>query len=227
VTHPGRRFVLGALVATAGLGACSREAATPVATRGSLADSADQVMFKLRTVLTDEGVMKARLEGDSGFFFDENTRVELRGVRTLFFSSTGAQDAVLTSREGTYNTRGGVMEARKNVVVVTTDGKRLTSPMLRFEQYRNLVLSDSAFVLTRGGERIEGVGFESDPRMLNIKVRRFVRSSGGSVTLPAARTTGGGGAGMILRADTTVRPVAPAVPSPAPTTPPPAGSVSP
>lgn len=225
--HRGRRLVLGTLALVAGVAACSREAATPVATRGSLADSADQVMFKLRTVLTDEGVMKARLEGDSGFFFDENTRVELRGVRTVFFSSTGAQDAVLTSREGTYDTRGGVMEARKRVEVVTTDGKRLTSPMLRFEQYRNLVTSDSAFVLTRGTERLEGVGFESDPRMLNIKVKRFVRSSGATVTLPAARGTDGGGAGMVLRADTTARPAPAATPTPAPASPatptPPAG----
>ena len=219
MSHP-RWLVVAALAMTVVVAACTREAATPVATRGSLADSADQVMFKLRSVLTDEGVMKARLEGDTGFFFDENTRVELRGVRTVFFSPTGAQDAVLTSREGTYNTRGGVMEARKRVEVVTTDGKRLTSPMLRFEQYRNLVLSDSAFVLTRGAERIEGIGFESDPRMLNIKVRRFLRSSGASVTLPAARSADGGGQGMVFRADTTTR-SAPAttLPVPAPTTP--------
>lgn len=221
--HAARRLVVVTLASLAGVAACGKDTATPVATKGSLADSADQVMFKLRTVLTDEGVMKARLEGDSGFFFDENTRVELRGVRTVFFSSTGAQDAVLTSREGTYNTRGGVMEARKRVDVVTSDGKRLQTPMLRFEQYRNLVVSDSPFVLTEGARRLEGVGFESDPRMLNIKVKRFGRSTGGTVMLPAARGDAGSGQGMILRADTTVKPVtpSPATPTaPAPTVPP-------
>lgn len=204
--------VLAALAATTTIAACTRDAATPVATRGSLADSADQVMFKLRTVLTDEGVMKARLEGDTGFFFDENTRIELRGVRTVFFASTGAQNAVLTSREGTYNTRGGVMEARTRVEVVTTDGKRLTTPLLRFEQFRNMVVSDSPFVLVEGERRIEGVGFESDPQMLNVKIKRFGRGTGGSVMLPAAREEPAPGQGMVLRADTT-----------APKAPPPAG----
>ncbi|MCU0618567.1 MAG: LPS export ABC transporter periplasmic protein LptC, partial [Gemmatimonadaceae bacterium] len=173
-----RRCVVGGLVAAVALAGCGRETATPVAARGTLADSADQVMFKLRTVLTDDGVMKARLEGDTGFFFDENTRIELRGVRTVFFASTGAQNAVLTSREGTYNTRGGVMEARKRVEVVTTDGKRLTTPQLRFEQFRNLVVSDSPFVLVDGARRTEGIGFESDPQMLSVKIKRFGRATG-------------------------------------------------
>jgi LPS export ABC transporter protein LptC len=208
-------------VAAVALAGCGRETATPVAARGTLADSADQVMFKLRTVLTDDGVMKARLEGDTGFFFDENTRIELRGVRTVFFASTGAQNAVLTSREGTYNTRGGVMEARKRVEVVTTDGKRLTTPQLRFEQFRNLVVSDSPFVLVDGARRTEGIGFESDPQMLSVKIKRFGRATGGSVMLPAARGDAGAGQGMVLRADTT-RPAPAGSPS-APPAPAPAG----
>ncbi|MCU0624602.1 MAG: LPS export ABC transporter periplasmic protein LptC [Gemmatimonadaceae bacterium] len=222
MTAATRRGVLGGLVVAATLAGCGREAGTPVAARGTLADSADQVMFKLRTVLTDEGVMKARLEGDTGFFFDENTRIELRGVRTVFFSSTGAQNAVLTSREGTYNTRGGVMEARKRVEVVTTDGKRLTTPLLRFEQFRNMVVSDSPFVLVDGPRRTEGIGFESDPQMLSVRIKRFGRATGGSVMLPAARGEAGAGEGMVLRADTT-RPAATATPTPS-TVAPPAGA---
>ncbi|MCU0626695.1 MAG: LPS export ABC transporter periplasmic protein LptC [Gemmatimonadaceae bacterium] len=214
MTMRSARRLLGATLAAAAVAACGGDAARPVTSSATTVDSADQVMFKLRTVLTDEGVLRARLESDSGFFFDENTRIELRGVRTVFFSRTGAQDAVLTSREGTYNTRGGVMEARKRVEVVTTDGKRLTTPFLRFEQYRNMVVSDSPFVLVQADRRLEGVGFESDPQMLNIRVKKFGRSSGGSVVLPAGR----GGEGMILRADTTRSAPAP-TPSMPPTSP--------
>lgn len=225
MTTRAARALLAAVACAAGVAACAKDAATPVATRGSLADSADQVMFKLRTTLTDEGVMKARLEGDSGFFFDENTRVELRGVRTVFFSRTGAQDAVLTSRQGTYNTRAGVMEARQNVEVVTSDGKRLTTPALKYEQYRNMVSSDSPFVLTEAGKRLEGIGFESDPQMLAVKIKRFGRATGGSVVLPAARGGQSSGQGMILRADTTGR----TTPAPAPAQPatPPTGAPTP
>jgi hypothetical protein len=84
-------------------------------------DTADQKMFGVRTILTDQGVRNAELEADSAFFFDENTRIELRGVKLTFHTRTGERNSVLTSREGTYNTRQSQMEARGNVVVVSDD----------------------------------------------------------------------------------------------------------
>jgi LPS export ABC transporter protein LptC len=213
------RITLLMLLGTAAaLSACKQDATTPVTRTGSIADSAEQVMFKARTVLTDRGVFRAELTSDSAFIFDENTRYELRGVRTTFFTKEGVRQAVLTSREGTYNTRSNVMEARKNVVIEGIDGKRLTSNVVRFEQFRQMIVSDSPFVMTEGARRVEGIGFESDPQMLNVNVRRLTRAAGASIVLPAAR-----GSAPIFRGDSaTSVPPSPA-PAPAATTPPPAG----
>jgi hypothetical protein len=68
--------------------------------------------------------------------------------------------------------RQRVMEAFGDVVVVSTDGKRLLTPHLRFDQARNLVRSDSAFTLIEGSRRSEGLGFESDPNATQFVCKR-------------------------------------------------------
>jgi LPS export ABC transporter protein LptC len=183
-----RGLMLAALCAITAT-ACTKKKASPTKSTASMADSADQVIFKLNTIMTDRGVQRAELLADSAFFFDDNTRAELRGVTTTFFTKEGARNGVLTSRRGTYNMRANVMEARDNVLIVGVDGRRLTSPMVRFEQYRNLILSDSAFVFVDGVQRLEGVGFESDPQMLSIKIRQLSRGRGGSIVLPTNRSS--------------------------------------
>jgi LPS export ABC transporter protein LptC len=166
-------------------GACA-DTATPVrAVKSSLADSADQVMYGAKSVLTDRGLLRGELLADTAFFFDNNTRAELRGVTVTFFGSNGAKNAVLTSREGTYRTGLGQMEARKNVVVVAEDGRRLTTEQLKFNQQLNQVEGDSAFVLTEpGGRRVEGIGFRSDPNMNNVRILKQTRGVGGPVAVP-------------------------------------------
>jgi LPS export ABC transporter protein LptC len=182
-----RRTVIIAVAAISAVAGCRKENKTVVPKVATTADSADQVMFKLRTILTDKGVQRAELLADTGYFFDENTRAELRVVSTTFFNSQGARDGVLTSKRGTYNTRANVMEARDNVVIIGVDGKRLSSPMVRFEQFRNMIVSDSPFVLLEGERRLEGIGFESDPQMLNVKVRQLSRATGASIILPSTK----------------------------------------
>jgi LPS export ABC transporter protein LptC len=203
-----RRTVFAVLAVLGSVAACTKDTTAIVPKVASTADSADQVMFKLRTILTDRGVQRAELLADTGYFFDENTRAELRVVSTTFFNGQGARDGVLTSRRGTYNTRANVMEARGNVLIVGTDGKRLSSPMVRFEQFRNIIVSDSPFVLVEGERRLEGVGFESDPQMLNVKVRKLKRGTGASIILPASK-----GSAPVFGGDTTAAATAAAPPS--------------
>jgi LPS export ABC transporter protein LptC len=161
--------VAGAVLALASA-ACTSKKEPPVAAHSPLADSADQIMYNARLVLTDQGVARANLEADTAYFFDDNTRVELEPVHTTFFTSTGLKNAVLTSDRGTYNSRTSAMIARKNVVVVSEDGRRLTTSELLYSQQLNQISSDSAFVLTEPNRRLAGVGFRSDPDMKNIQI---------------------------------------------------------
>ena len=161
--------VVGLLAASVSL-ACTNKKQPPVEAHSPLADSADQVMYPARFNLTDQGLQRAHVDADTAYFFDDNNRMELQGVHATFFTVTGAKDAVLTSRHGTTNTRTNNMIARKDVVVVSEDGRRLTTPELIYNQQKNEISSDSAFVMTEPNRRLEGIGFRSDPNMKNIQI---------------------------------------------------------
>ena len=187
-----RRLLLG--IAAALAAACQADDSVPVRPVGQAAvDSADQVLFGVRHNITDAGLLRAKLVSDTGLIFDEGTRIELQDVHLTFFTTTGAEDAVLTAREGTYRTRAGSMEARGAVLVVSQEGRRLTTEQLRYDPQRNQISSDSAFVLLEpGGQHLEGVGFTSDPDMKNIRILSNVGGTAGPVTIPGGPTPPGG-----------------------------------
>jgi len=168
--------------------ACSNGTEPKVTSANPLADSADQVMFGVSTMITDQGLLRAKLQADTAYFFDGSTRIEARNEKTTFYTATGVQNAVLTSLEGTYNSARGTMQARKNVVVVTTDNKRLETSLLDYNQQTNLISSDSAFVLTQPTGVMRGIGFTSDPNMTNLHVKRVI-TGGGTFTLPSSGTS--------------------------------------
>jgi LPS export ABC transporter protein LptC len=166
-----RRALIGVLAAVV-LGACRDADQPPVTAVGTAADSADQVMVRVRTLLTERGVQQGELFADTTYVYDDNSRFLFRNVRTTFNTAIGAPNGTLTAKEGRYNIRQRVLEAFGDVVVVTTDGKRLLTPHLRFEQARNLVRTDSAFTLIDGPRRHRGVGFESDPNVTRFVCKR-------------------------------------------------------
>jgi LPS export ABC transporter protein LptC len=146
--------------------------------------NADQVMWPMRAQLTDRGLLRAELEADTAYFYDDNARLELKGVRLTFFSSTGARTSVLTSVEGTHMTRTGQSEARRDVVVVGEDGRRLSTEQLRYDQHADQISSDSAFVFVpEPGRELRGIGFISDPDLQNVRVLRQPEGIG-TVELP-------------------------------------------
>jgi LPS export ABC transporter protein LptC len=172
--------------------ACTNKKLPPVEAHSPLADSADQVMYPARFNLTDQGLQRAHVDADTAYFFDDNNRMELQGVHATFYTVTGAKDAVLTSRHGTTNTRTNNMIARKDVVVVSEDGRRLTTPELIYNQQKNEISSDSAFVMTEPNRRLEGIGFRSDPNMKNIQILKnmsgFAKGVSTQTTAPPATT---------------------------------------
>ncbi|HKR08043.1 MAG TPA: LPS export ABC transporter periplasmic protein LptC [Gemmatimonadaceae bacterium] len=161
-------FAVGVLAMS--LSACTTKKQPPVAGHSPLADSADQIMYNSRFVLTDEGIARAQMHADTAYFFDDNTRMEFENPNVTFSNSMGAKDAVLTARHGTLNNRTNNMIARKNVVVVSEDGRRLTTPELIYNKQKNEISSDSAFVMTEPGRELSGIGFRSDPNMNNIRI---------------------------------------------------------
>jgi LPS export ABC transporter protein LptC len=135
--------------------------------------------------LTDGGVRRAELKADTALMYDQNTRTELRKLNGTFYTATGVKDATLTAREGTYSMRLGTMEARGDVVIISTTGRKLTTPQVRYDPGRNEVASDSAFRLTMpDGRVLQGIGFISDPDLNSVRILKNPKASGARVNIP-------------------------------------------
>jgi LPS export ABC transporter protein LptC len=174
------------LLATALLCACSEEKGPPIAAnKQTIADSADQVLYGQRMLITDRGLNRAEIHSDTAYFFDENTRTDMRVVDGKFFNSQGLLDAVLTSRTGIYNQRLNSLEARGDVVITTIDGRRLETPFVRYDNRINLVSSDTTFKLTDpDGRVLRGIGFTTDPDLNDLKVVKMLSAKAGPVAVP-------------------------------------------
>lgn len=155
-----------------GTAACADSSGTaPRPADTVLPDSAEQVAFGIRVRLTDRSVAKGDLLADKSYSYDNMNRLELERLSVTFFNALGEEDGQLTAKEGTYNKRLNRLEARGDVVVIREDGRRLETQQLVYDELRNQIFSDSAFVLNEPPKRqISGVGFESDPQLTKLRV---------------------------------------------------------
>ena len=180
-----RVSMLGALLGAAvALGACGSDGQAPPVATNAEADSADQVLFGVRMLLTGSGVQRGELFADTMFMYDDNTRADLRRVRANFFTQAGVKDGTLTAKRGTYYIRLGSMEGRGDVVVTTETGRKLETPHLRYDPGTNEITSDSTFVFTEPERRLQGIGFVTDPQMNAFRVLSNAKASGKSLPLP-------------------------------------------
>jgi LPS export ABC transporter protein LptC len=157
--------------------------APPVKAGSSLADSAEQVMLGVRALLVDQGVQRGEMFADTAYVFEDQTRFDLRNVRATFNTSTGVKDGVMSADRGRYSTRDLTLEGFGNVVIVTNEGRRLTSPHIKYVQTANEVSSDTNFTLVEPGRTVTGIGFRADPQLTRINILRNL-GGGGSFTLP-------------------------------------------
>jgi LPS export ABC transporter protein LptC len=159
-----------AALLTSVLAACKDTETPTLATGATLADSAQQVMYGLRTNLTSAGVRRARLLADTAFFYDDGNRIELRVVRMTAYTANGDSDAVMIGKRATYDVRQQKLDGRGDVVLTTVAGRKLTSPHLVYDQVINQVSSDTNFTFVEPGRTVSGVGFRSDPGLRNLEI---------------------------------------------------------
>ena len=81
-------------------------------------DSAEQVMFGVRSALTSAGLRRGELTADTMYALDAATRFELRGVHAQFTDSLGRPRGVLMAAEGVFLLTRSTLETRGNAVVV-------------------------------------------------------------------------------------------------------------
>ncbi len=164
--------------------ACGKAQHDPAAAVEAAADTADQLLIRMKHFITQDGVRKAFLEADSAWLYETAQHADLKKVRVTFFGLAGDTSSVVTSRRGTYDYRNGRMEAIDDVVVLLSNGGRLTTSILRYDQVKNEVSTDQPYVYRGPDQNAEGpAGFVTDPSLSKFRTMR-ARGSAGSFTLP-------------------------------------------
>jgi LPS export ABC transporter protein LptC len=185
-----RTLLLGAFALAAVACRDDQKTAPPIVApspEAAMLDSADQVAFGVRYGLTDAGVKRGELFADTAYIFDETTRFEFRKVRVEFNTAQGVKDGTLTAKRGLYSTRYGMLEGYGDVVLVTTDGKKLTSQELKYNQATNQITTDSAFVAEDGNRIQRGVGLVTDPKLTVVKIKSQASGEVRRVPVPQGR----------------------------------------
>jgi len=180
-----RRLLALLVVGVSAAAGCSRQGSKPPVKGGhaSLADSAEQVMQNVHYVLTSGGVQRGELFADSAYIFDDNTRYILKNPRTTFNTAEGVKNGTMKADRGRYNLRQQILEGFGDVVITSTEGRRLTSPYVKYNQAINEVSSDTSFTMVEPGRTLSGIGFKADPQLQHVQVLRNP-SGRGSFTLP-------------------------------------------
>jgi LPS export ABC transporter protein LptC len=176
--------MLLALCVVALLGACKRTTQPPIVQGATAADSAEQVMFGVRTLLFERGVRRGEMLADTAYTFDDQSRFDFRVVHATFKKDNGAPDGTLRADRGNYNLRTQIMEGFGNVVITSVDGRRLTTSHIKYDQSANLVSSDTTFQMTAGDRVSRGIGFTATPNLSSWTCKRAC-SGEGLINLPA------------------------------------------
>ena len=182
--HPFARWrfalLVGVCVAVAGCNGLPRT--NPTSSRGEMPD---QEVTDFVLTETDAGHPQWTLYAKWAATYTARNVVIARDIRVDFFDEQGARSSELTAREGEIQQATRDMTARGNVVLMTTEGTRMTTEEMRFSNREQLMTSERLVRVEREGDALEGVGFSSDPNLRHFefrsRVNATVRSKSGAV----------------------------------------------
>jgi LPS export ABC transporter protein LptC len=124
-------------------------------------------------VVSDSGRISAIIRAGYIQVFDMSRQTQMsQGVKVRFFNREGKQTSVLTSDDGTVDEVTNNLEARKNVVVISSDSSRMTTEQLFWDNQRQLVYTPEYVQIKTAKEKMQGHGFESDQSLKHYRVFR-------------------------------------------------------
>lgn len=163
--------------------ACGGTEESPTADPGFKTLAADQVIVGFEQHVSENGVKKAVMKGDTAFIFEDSSVAKVRKVDLVLYDELGAVSATLKSKAGRLNTYTQQMIATGNVVLVTAkDGRQIETEELHYDPNTHRVWSTVRTTQRHQGGVLTGTGFEADDKFYNVRVTG-ARSSGGGFKL--------------------------------------------
>jgi len=147
---------------------------SPVGAAGELPD---QEVTDFVLTETDQGRPQWTLYARYAATYQAKNLVVSRDIRVDFFNDKGLRSSELTARQGEIQQQTRDMTARGNVVLQTSEGTRMTTDELHFNNNAQQITSDKLVRVDRAGDVLEGTGFASDPELHHFEFKTQVHAT--------------------------------------------------
>jgi LPS export ABC transporter protein LptC len=119
---------------------------------------------------SSSGKRQYTLEAQKAYVYDPAQRVDVTGLRVLFYDDAGGVSSTLVADEGSIYSQNEDLVARGGVIVRTSDSTTLVTDSLAWSNQRRLVRTDAVLVIETPKGRIEGKGLVSDAALNRIEI---------------------------------------------------------
>jgi LPS export ABC transporter protein LptC len=130
----------------------------------------NQIVEALTLNESSSGKRLYTLEAQKAYVYDPAQRIDVTGLRVLFYDEAGGVGSTLVADEGSIYSRNEDLVARGHVVVRTSDSTKLETDSLAWSNQRRLVRTDADLVIETPKGRIVGRGLVSDAGLNKIDI---------------------------------------------------------
>lgn len=131
----------------------------------------DQIIEGFSLMETENGKKQWVLTSPKASNYEKQKTVQIEGVKIDFYRVNEELYSTLTADRGTVNTTSNDMVAQGRVLVVSKDGAKLETNLLRWDNARQKIMSDDSVRITRGKTVMTGIGLESDPSLEHVVIK--------------------------------------------------------
>lgn len=125
-------------------------------------------------IYTENGMLKVKIMSNKmERYVNDEDRVELfDGVHFDFYRlDIENQKSVLTSEIAIINNTTNIMKAIQNVILESSDNKKLLTEELIWDKSKGLIYTDLEVVIRTEDEIISGIGFKSTPDFTEYEIK--------------------------------------------------------
>lgn len=126
-------------------------------------------------IYTDSAKVKVRVEAPRlERYTGDDPYLEMpAGVHVRFYRSDGNVESELTADYAISYEKSNVMTAKKNVVLINTNGEKLNSEELNWSEKDHRIFTEEFVTITTEDEVIYGHGFESNEDFTKYKINKI------------------------------------------------------
>ena len=109
--------------------------------------------------------------------YDFGGEYKVYNLTVIIYDRSGLYSRIVAD-SGSMDKNSGNMQAFGNVIVETYDSVRLETNYLIWDDRRDRIYTPDTVVIVSGDRVLRGIGFESDPSLRRIRIKRNVYGEG-------------------------------------------------